>query len=53
MPTFSYSARPATGGEMKTGELDLPTNAAWVAVAVAAAIGSVGIGAVTRILSRD
>jgi type IV pilus assembly protein PilC len=25
MPTFSYSARPATGGEMQTGELDLPT----------------------------
>ncbi|MGY8777259.1 MAG: type II secretion system F family protein [Longimicrobiales bacterium] len=25
MPTFSYSARPASGGEMKTGELDLPT----------------------------
>ena len=25
MPTFSYSARPATGGEMQTGELDLPS----------------------------
>jgi type IV pilus assembly protein PilC len=25
MPTFSYSARPATGGEMQTGEIDLPT----------------------------
>ncbi|HET9948938.1 MAG TPA: type II secretion system F family protein, partial [Longimicrobiales bacterium] len=25
MPTFTYSARPATGGEMQTGELDLPT----------------------------
>jgi len=25
MPTFSYSARPATGGEMKTGEIDLPS----------------------------
>ncbi len=25
MPTFSYSARPATGGEMQTGELNLPT----------------------------
>ena len=25
MTTFSYSARPATGGEMQTGELDLPT----------------------------
>ena len=25
MPTFSFSARPASGGEMQTGELDLPT----------------------------
>jgi type IV pilus assembly protein PilC len=25
MPTYSYSARPSTGGEMQTGELDLPT----------------------------
>jgi type IV pilus assembly protein PilC len=25
MPTFTYSARPATGGEMQTGELELPT----------------------------
>ena len=25
MPTFSYSARPATGGEMQSGELDLPS----------------------------
>ena len=25
MPTFSYSARPAAGGEMQTGEMDLPT----------------------------
>jgi len=25
MPTFSYSARPASGGEMQTGELDLPS----------------------------
>ena len=25
MPTFSYSARPATGGEMQTGELELPS----------------------------
>ena len=25
MPTFTYSARPATGGEMQTGELELPS----------------------------
>jgi len=25
MPTFTYSARPATGGDMQTGELELPT----------------------------
>ena len=25
MPTFSYSARPAAGGEMQTGELSLAT----------------------------
>jgi type IV pilus assembly protein PilC len=25
MPTFSYSARPASGGDMQTGELDLPS----------------------------
>jgi len=25
MPVFSYSARPATGGDMQSGELDLPT----------------------------
>ena len=25
MPTYTYSARPATGGEMQTGELELPT----------------------------
>lgn len=25
MPTFSYSARPARGGDLQTGELDLPT----------------------------
>ena len=25
MPIFSYSARPAAGGEIQTGELDLPT----------------------------
>ena len=25
MPIFTYSARPATGGEMQTGELELPT----------------------------
>jgi len=24
MPTFTYSARPATGGDMQTGELELP-----------------------------
>ena len=31
MPTFSYSARPASGGEMQTGELDLPTREAVLA----------------------
>ena len=25
MPVFTYSARPASGGEMQTGELDLPS----------------------------
>ncbi|MGD2046822.1 MAG: type II secretion system F family protein, partial [Gemmatimonadota bacterium] len=25
MPTFTYSARPATGGDMQTGELDFPS----------------------------
>jgi len=25
MPTFTYSARPATGGDMQTGELELPS----------------------------
>jgi len=25
MPIFSYSARPATGGDIQTGELELPT----------------------------
>src|SRR6185503_5301865 len=25
MPTFAYSARPAIGGEMQSGEIDLPT----------------------------
>jgi type IV pilus assembly protein PilC len=25
MPTFTFSARPATGGEMQTGELELPS----------------------------
>ena len=25
MPTFTYSARPAAGGEMQTGEVDLPS----------------------------
>ena len=25
MPTFTYSARPASGGEMQQGEVDLPS----------------------------
>ena len=25
MPTFAYSARPATGGDIQSGEIDLPT----------------------------
>ncbi|HZD03926.1 MAG TPA: hypothetical protein VE173_03385, partial [Longimicrobiales bacterium] len=25
MPTFAYSARPATGGEIQTGEIELKT----------------------------
>jgi type IV pilus assembly protein PilC len=31
MPTFSYSARPASGGEMQSGELDLPNKDAVLA----------------------
>jgi type IV pilus assembly protein PilC len=31
MPTFSYSARPASGGEMQTGEIDVPTRDAVLA----------------------
>ena len=31
MPTFSYSARPASGGEMQSGELDLPSKDAVLA----------------------
>ena len=25
MPTFAYSARPASGGDIQSGEVDLPT----------------------------
>ena len=25
MPTFAYSARPATGGDIQSGEIELPT----------------------------